>query len=271
MLIGFSGWMDGGEVSTGTLEYLAGKLDAREIAEIAPGGFYLYSVPGPMELVALFRPHTRIENGLITEYQEPVNLFHCAEAQRLVLFSGREPNLRWDDFADYLLSVAGDMHVCTMCFVGSVAGTVPHTREPRFHASVSEPDLRQQLESLGVMTSNYEGPASFVTYLTTRARKQGIRMTSLVAEIPAYLQGRNVTCITAAVRKVSALLDLAVDTEDLKRIGAEFTRRLDEAVRERSELAGFIRKIEQDYDREELDSQMADLKAWFEKQDIRLD
>jgi len=263
--------MDGGEVSTGTIEYLAGKLNAREIAVIPPGGFYLYSVPGPMELVALFRPHTRIENGLIAEYHEPVNLFHCAEAQRLVLFSGREPNLRWDDFGDCIFSMAADMQVHTMCFVGSVAGTVPHTREPRFHASVSEPDLHSILETHGIMPSNYEGPASFVTYLTTRARKHGIRLTSLVAEIPAYLQGRNVACILAAVRKVSALLDLSVDTEDLTHIGAEFTRRLDDAVRERSELAGFIRKIEQDYDREELDSQMADLKAWFEKQDIRLD
>ena len=44
MVIGLSGWMDGGEVSTGTLEYLADLFDARELASIAPDDFYIYNV-----------------------------------------------------------------------------------------------------------------------------------------------------------------------------------------------------------------------------------
>jgi hypothetical protein len=41
MVLGFSGWMDGGEVSTGTVDYLAGKLNARKLAGIVPGPFYI--------------------------------------------------------------------------------------------------------------------------------------------------------------------------------------------------------------------------------------
>ena len=46
LLLGFSGWMDGGEVSTGTVECLIEKLDAERFAEIEPEGFYIYNFPG---------------------------------------------------------------------------------------------------------------------------------------------------------------------------------------------------------------------------------
>ena len=36
MIIGMSGWMDGGDVSTGTIEWLVRQFDAEVIAEIEP-------------------------------------------------------------------------------------------------------------------------------------------------------------------------------------------------------------------------------------------
>ena len=75
LLLGFSGWMDGGDVSTGTVNCLIDKLGAQKFAEVGPEGFYLYSFPGPMEMTALFRPHTRIEDGLIKSYQTPADAF----------------------------------------------------------------------------------------------------------------------------------------------------------------------------------------------------
>ena len=61
LLLGFSGWMDGGDVSTGTIKCFIDKLDAQRFAEIDPTGFYIYSFPGTMEITALFRPHTQIK------------------------------------------------------------------------------------------------------------------------------------------------------------------------------------------------------------------
>ncbi|MHC4542274.1 MAG: hypothetical protein ACYS74_21225 [Planctomycetota bacterium] len=46
LLLGFSGWMDGGDVSTGTVKCLIEKFGAERFAEIAPTGFYIYSFPG---------------------------------------------------------------------------------------------------------------------------------------------------------------------------------------------------------------------------------
>jgi len=50
MVLGFSGWMDGGEVSTGTVNYLIDKLEASKFAEIDPEDFFLLNFPGSMEI-----------------------------------------------------------------------------------------------------------------------------------------------------------------------------------------------------------------------------
>ena len=83
LLIGFSGWMDGGDVSTGTVQGLVEKLDAEKLGEIDPNGFYIYSFPGSMEITALFRPHAKIIDGEIKSYTTPSNAFYYSEQDNL--------------------------------------------------------------------------------------------------------------------------------------------------------------------------------------------
>ena len=46
LVLAFSGWMDGGDVSTGTVQRLVELLSADPIAEIDPEPFYIYNFPG---------------------------------------------------------------------------------------------------------------------------------------------------------------------------------------------------------------------------------
>ena len=271
MVIALSGWMDGGDVSTGTVEHLVDNLGARRLAEIDPEPFYIYNFPGSMEISALFRPHTRIEDGRITVYQPPVNLFHHAAAEGLVLFRGKEPNLHWRDYGECLFAVVELLGVETIYFVGSVAGAVPHSRQPRLHASVSAAALQEPLEALGIRPSNYEGPASVVTYLTVEAARRGVAMTSLVAEIPAYIRGENPIAIESITRRLAALLDLQLDLTELEQTRAAFEERLDEMVAGHEDLAALIQKMESEYDNEVFDTQMGDLRSWLEEKGVRLD
>src|SRR5436309_15350696 len=86
LVLAFTGWMDGGDVSTGTVRRLVDLLGARPIAEVDPEPFYLYNFPGSMELAALFRPHIEIEDGLIKSLDMPVGTFYCHGPANLVLF-----------------------------------------------------------------------------------------------------------------------------------------------------------------------------------------
>jgi len=271
LLIGFSDWMDGGEVSTGTVKCLIDKLDAQKFAEIEPTGFYIYSFPGSMEITALFRPHTKIKDGIIEFYDIPANTFFYSEKDNLIIFLGKEPNLNWEEFAECIFSVCSEFGVEMIYFIGSVAGLVPHTREPRLFCSVSESGLKETFQHYGVKFTNYEGPASIVTYLTANCSKQDIKMVSLVAAIPAYVQGSNPKCIEAVTRRIAGMLELEIDFDDLMTISDEFEKKLDDVVQEQPELESNIHKLEEDYDNEIFNNEMGDLKIWLEQQGIRVD
>jgi predicted ATP-grasp superfamily ATP-dependent carboligase len=271
MILALSGWMDGGNVSTGTVEWLAKTLAAHEVARIEPQDFYIYNFPGPMELSALFRPYTKIEDGLVTAFQPPENRLFCSADSRLTLFRGREPNFRWIDFADCLFSFAAQAGVSAFYFVGSVAGAVPHTREPRLMSAVSDEGLKATLNQYGVGFTNYEGPASFSTLLLREAPSRGVHMASLVAEIPAYIQGTNPKSIEAVVRKLAAMLGLQVPLGELRTLSTAWEERLNEVLEQKPDVAKHIRKLEEDYDNEVFDTQMGDLKEWLEQQGIRVD
>ena len=271
LLLGFSGWMDGGEVSTGTVRVLIRKLDAHYFAEIKPGGFYIYSFPGMMEVAALFRPHTRIHDGLVNAFEFPRNHFFFDERSDLILFLGKEPNLRWEEYAECVFSLCAEFGVRMVYFIGSVAGLVPHTREPRLFCSASSRELKDTFAHYGVNFSEYEGPASIVTYLTASCAERGLDMTSFVATVPAYVQGSNPKCVEAVTRRLAGILDIKVALDDLSLASEEFEKRLSEVVQEQPELEENIRKLEEDYDNQIFDKEMGELKHWLEQQGIRLD
>jgi len=271
LLLGFSGWMDGGDVSTGTIKWLIEKLAAEQVAEISPEGFYIYNFPGSMEMSSLFRPHTRIRKGLIRSYEVPKNEFFSAENADLILFLGKEPNLLWEGFAECIFSVCEEFGVTMIYFVGSVAGLVPHTRDPRLFCSVSDSKLKAVHERYGVKFTDYEGPASFITYLTTRCTERDVSLATLVATVPAYVQGNNPKCIEVVTRRLVGILGVQVDLDDLRTVSDEFEKKLSDVVQEQPELVDNIRKLEEDYDNEIFDSEMGDLKKWLQQQGIRLD
>ncbi|MBN1341656.1 MAG: PAC2 family protein [Phycisphaerae bacterium] len=271
MVLAFSGWMDGGDVSTATVDWLARELQARRVAEIDPEGFFIYNFPGSMEVSALFRPHTEIVEGIIEAYHTPKNDFYCDEGNRLILFSGKEPNLHWADFGECIFSVAEQAGVSTIYFVGSFAGMTPHTREPRFSSSLSEEGLKPTLEQFGVRLATYEGPASFATHLITEARSRGIKMATVVAEIPTYIEGPNPRCIEAMVRKLASILNLQIDIDPLRGAAGVWEQKVSEAIEDKDELTDLVRKLEAAYDSEIFDTELGDLKQWLQQKGIRVD
>ncbi len=271
LVLGLAGWMDGGDASTGAIKYLRDKLKAEAFAHIEPEGFYIYNFPAPMEISAFFRPHTQIKEGIILTYNPPASTFYCSEANDLVLFGGKEPNLGWQQYADCIFALCKELGISQIFFIGSVAGLTPHTREPRITCSLSDEKLKDLLTHPGIRFTNYEGPASIITYLTTRAPDEGVTMLNLIAEIPAYVQGYNPRAIETVIKTLGRLLDLQLNLDDLREMGDEFERRLSEIVQDQADLAKKISDLEADYDNEVFDTEMGDLKDWLHQKGIRLD
>jgi len=253
MVLAFSGWMDGGEVSTGTVERLVELLGAQPFAWIDPEPFYIYNIPGTMELSALFRPAVEIEEGVITSIEMPSSTFYYRDPNDVVLFVGKEPNLNWRAFGECIFRLTHQVGISRILFVGSFGGPVPHTRQPRLYVTCSSSELVPEMEQYGVRRSGYEGPGSFTSYLMTRAEHEGIEMVSLVAEIPGYLQGVNPMCIEAVTRRLAQMLQLPLDLDSLRAASTQWELQVSSAVEESEELAEEVRDLEKNYDDELLE------------------
>ena len=250
MLLALTGWMDGGLVSTGTVRRMMDGRRMREIARIDPDPFYIYNFPGSMDVAALFRPAVKYVDGIVTELDMPANVFHCDPKANLVFFLGQEPNLRWPSFADCIFTLAAEVGVKRIVFMGSFGGSVPHTREPRMFGSISHERLKPLLEEYGVKPSDYEGPGSFASYLLQQAEPHGVEMISLAAEIPGYLQGLNPLSIMAVTRRLARLLKQPVDMDALRAASTEWEAQVTEAVEKDEKMAALVRKLEDQYDNE---------------------
>ena len=253
LVLAFSGWMDGGDVSTGTVRHLAALLHARPIGEIDPEPFYVYNAPGPMEVASLFRPHVEIEDGLIHRIDLPSNTFYCHATANLVMFLGKEPHLRWRTFGECVFQLARRLNVRRIVFVGSFGSSVPHTRLPRLYVTCSDANLLAEMDQYGVRRSGYQGPASFATYLMTQAKTVGLDMVSLVAEVPGYLQGTNPASIEAVTRRLTKLLQIHLDLDPLRTASTAWELQVSQIVEKNEELAATVRKLEEAYDNELLD------------------
>jgi proteasome assembly chaperone (PAC2) family protein len=250
LLLALTGWMDGGDVSTGTVKRLMENRDGdvMHVARIEASGFYIDNFPGSMEVTALFRPHVRYDRGLVAEFQMVANDFYADPKTNMAFFVGKEPNLNWPGFADVLYDMCGRLGVRRIIFMGSFGGAVPHTREPRLYGSVSERRLLPLLKQHGLRPTEYEGPASFATYLLTRSPGHNIEMLSIAAEIPGYLQGENPLSIAAVTRRLGAILNLPVDLASLRQASTQWELEVTEAVEKDEKLMETVRQLEEQYD-----------------------
>lgn len=254
LLLALTGWMDGGDVSTGTIRQLMAERKLSEIGEIDPAGHYIDNFPGSMELAALFRPTVKYVDGMIESFEMPSNRIWLDATANMAFFVGKEPNIDWTGFADTLFDLCEKLDIGRIIFMGSFGGAVPHTREPRLYGSVSDRALLPLLSKFGLKPTEYEGPASFATYLLSRAPSHDLEMLSIAAEIPGYLTGANPLCIEAVTRRLARLLNLPVKLDTLRQESTAWELEVTEAVQKDEDLVKTVRKLEAQYDDELIES-----------------
>jgi len=204
ILVGLKGWLNAGEVSTGCIDYLRRKLDARPFASIEPTGFYVYQIPSSTAEQTM-RPLVRIKDGLVRKLDLPRSEFYfwkSGAARDLILFLGVEPNLDWPAYAQTIVDVARQFKAPRIYCLGGIFDQVPHTRQTRIMATVSHPRVKDELKTFARFTE-YEGPSSFNTMLISVAREQGIEMAGKPVRFPGRVNRRRAARTSSFVRPQS--------------------------------------------------------------------
>jgi proteasome assembly chaperone (PAC2) family protein len=263
MIAGWHQWADAGNVSSGLPQYLIGETGARKIGEIKPYGFYLYQVPGMHHFL---RPEIKLEEGHRKELTLRKNEFFYTGDERkgLVIFTGEEPHLNVEGYAETFFDAAQALGVKRVVAIGGVYAAVPYDKDRNVSCVYSLRGMKEEMSRYAVKFSDYEGGASIGTYLADRAEQRGIEYLSLYAFVPAYnfseiaehLQGIGVETDLRAwyelMRRFKRMFGLRLDLSNLERHSAEVTESMDDKIseleRKYPQIREYVDKLVQDFE-----------------------
>jgi len=241
LIIGFEGWPNAGEISSFGLHHLVDSLGAGEFASIPTENFYQMSSLRPMAV---------IKEGRLIELRSSGNHFYYVKglpSNDLILFSGVEPHLRWNVFANLILDLAERFHVMQILTIGGTYDYVPHTYPPVVSGLFNHEELRERVIRAGLGLTEYSGPISIHTFILEAARKRNMDAISLWGHAPQYLQTRNVKVVCAVLKRLTDLTGIKIDLSDLEKAGEYFEEQINHLVEEDPKLQEVISKLEEAY------------------------
>ena len=243
LIAAFEGWNDAGDAATATVEHLEIAWSARPIAAIDPDDYYDFQVN---------RPTVTLVNGETRRIQWPTTrLSLCKLDERdVVLVRGLEPNMRWRAFCDELLAIAHELEVEMCVTLGALLADAPHTRPIPVTGSASDASIAARLQLDG---SRYEGPTGIVGVFHDACLRAELSSVSFWAAVPHYVsQPPCPKASLALLHRIEDLLEIPVPLGDLVESARAWERGVDELAEEDSEVADYVRSLEQRDDITEL-------------------
>lgn len=254
MLIAFSGWNDAAEAATNVASHILGAwtdgihaIDKQTgvvpelIAEVDPEEFYVFQVNRPMvymddsQIRSLTWPSTQVFGLQMPEFDFD-----------FVIVRGVEPSMKWKSFTQDLIDLADDLEVSMIVTLGSMLADAPHSRPITVTCSGAHPEIANRL---GVEVSKYEGPTSILGVITDACLRRGLDAISLWAAIPHYASNSPSPKATLAlVNALEDLLEVTLPQGELPTQAREWESQVDELAREDSDVAEYVKALEESKD-----------------------
>ncbi len=245
IIAAFEGWNDAGEAASGVINHLSLAWQATPVGAIDPEDYYDFQVTRPVTEVAegkterLVWPTTR----LLAAKQE-------ASDRDLLLVSGIEPNMRWRGFCSELVTSFSELGIELVVLLGALLADSPHTRPVPVAAAASDPALAADLRAEPV---DYKGPTGIVGVLQHACADAGIPAVSLWASVPHYVaQPPCPKATLALIRGVEDVLDVSLPLADLPQEARAWERGVDELAEQDTEVADYVRTLEEAKDATDL-------------------
>jgi len=252
MVIAFSGWNDAAEAASGAVEHLlSGWRDKNDdvipelIANVESEDFYDFQVNRPVvtidesQIRSITWPSTQVFGMAIPSMKRD-----------LVIVTGVEPSMKWKSFTSDLLDLADDLEVSLIVSLGSLLADTPHTRPITVTATGSHPSIANRL---GVSVSKYEGPTGILGIIQDGCMRRGIDAISLWAAVPHYASNAPSPKATLAlINNLEEFLDIKIPLSDLPDRSDSWEREVNELAADDSEIADYVKALEESKDAAEL-------------------
>jgi hypothetical protein len=192
LVASLEGWVDAGAAGTTAVRQLA--EGGRLVATFDADAIFDYRARRPTLDIVDGRP-------ISLEWPSLTVTAHTIEDRELLVLSGPEPDYRWRELADDVMTLARRLRVASWASLGAIPAAVPHTRPVPILATASAPGLlpsgiRQGPDGL------LRVPSAALSVLELTAAAVGIPAVGFFAQVPHYV---NATYPTASIALLTAL------------------------------------------------------------------
>ena len=243
----FEGWNDAAEAASGVVNHLGIAWQSTPIAAIDPDDFYDFQVN---------RPVIEVNDGKAERLVWPTTRLSLARSvatgldRDVVLVHGVEPNMRWRGFTEELISAFTELGVELVVIAGALLADSPHTRPVPVTVSGSDQGPARQVSP---ETSDYKGSSGIVGVLQYSLTAAEIPAVTLWASVPHYVaQAPSPKATLALLRSVEDVLDLTLPMADLPEEARAWERGVDELASQDSDVADYVRTLEEAKDATDL-------------------
>jgi hypothetical protein len=161
----------------------------------------------------------------------------------VVLVHGIEQNMRWRAFSEELVQGLESLGVKMIILLGALLADAPHTRPVPVSVGSSSAKLGTEI---GVGLVDYKGPTGIVGVMQHTCTAAGIPTVSLWAQVPHYVaQPPSPKATLALLRGVEDILDVPLPLADLPEEARAWERGVDELAQQDSEVADYVRTLEE--------------------------
>jgi predicted ATP-grasp superfamily ATP-dependent carboligase len=245
LMASFEGWNDAAESASGAVAHLIDVWDAEPIGELDPDDYYDFQVNRPT-----ISADSAAEGSRITW---PTTRFYLAKPQNghdVLLMRGVEPNMRWRGFCAELIDACKSLGVETVITLAALLGDAPHTRPVPVRGTSSDAGLRARLN---LEPSTYTGPTGIVGVFQDACAQAGVPAASFWAAVPYYVpQPPCPKATLALLQRVEDALDVPVPLGELVADSRSWQEGVDELADEDSEVAEYVRSLEEAKDTADL-------------------
>jgi proteasome assembly chaperone (PAC2) family protein len=252
LICGGDGSLNAGSVSVGGIQYLIRHFNATKFAEITTSRYHVYNMPGDQSL----RPIFKMDDGLIVETYFPKDEFYYAtcpgSGHDLVFFLGTEPNLYWEEYADTVVALAGDLGASRLYAFGAVLDRSPYAREPRITCTCTSARVKEEVAKYKISFSSREGAATLNQVLLHSCQKKGLDGVALTARAPFYPEFNlaieySPRSIKAVLARLNDLMHLGVSFGELDDAIKENQNRLDSFRQQNAQFNTYMEELEKAY------------------------
>ncbi len=245
LVAAFEGWNDAGDAASDAVTHLIEVWGAMPLAEMDPEDYYDYQVNRPM---------ITLDEQAVRHLNWPTTRLYVARlplaSRDVVIVHGIEPNMRWRQFTEEILTLASELGVSLVVTLGALLSDSPHTRPVPVTGTSTDAGTAR---SLGVEPSHYEGPTGIVGVIQEACGRRGLPSVSLWAAVPHYVaQAPSPKATLALVRRVEDLLDVPVPLGDLVDDARAWELGVDELAADDDEVADYVRQLEEARDTTDL-------------------